>query len=217
MSNKKQKQKVIQTEDSIEALKGLPSSIGKSVSEESKNLMSDLWKQMLNPDAMPQKEANQPQTQKQGQKTGDLRPGEELSLKEEKKLAHIEPGIDYSREIVHIEKKIQAQENQETKIRIQEIIVEIKKLTKSSKELEVKFKEVQAMERVPQNAGKYHANFVEWVLSMIRSAREKVDSTLSWTTALHSKKKQRQYWALFKKHGTSFALSGERYAVTQTG
>lgn len=212
---KKPKQKIVQTEDSIEAIKGLGGAVKKTAVQESKNIVYDMWKQMLRPNELPQTKVKEPQ--KQPQKAGDLKPGEELSLKEEKKLAHIEPGIDYSREIVHSERKIQAQESHENKMRIQEIMLEIKKLTKSSKELEIKFKDVQ-LETVPQSAGKYHANFVEWVLSMLRSAREKVDTTLSWTTALHSKRKQRTYWSLYKKHGAiNFGLSGERVVATQAG
>lgn len=215
MSTKKQKRRTIQTEDSIEALKGLPSSVRKTVAQEGKNVVSDIWKQMLHPDALPQNEAKPQRTQVQ--KSGDLKPGEELSLKEEKQLQAIEPGINYSREIIHAERKIQAENTHETKVRIQEIIIEIKKLTKSSKELSIQFKDIEKMEQLPANAGKYHANFVEWVLSMVRSARERVDNAISWTSAMKSKKSQRTYWNLFKKHGTSFGLSGERTVATQVG
>lgn len=212
---KKPKQKVIQTEDSIEAFKGLPGEFQKAMAVEGRNLISGLWKQALKPSDLPETKAKEPQ--KTPQKAGDLRPGEELSLKEEKQVQRVEPGINYAREIIHAEKRIRTQDEHQTKVKIQEIVIEIKKLTKSSKELAVQFKDVQNLEHIPEDAGKYHANFVEWVLSMIRSAREKVDNTLSWTTALHSKRKQKQYWSLFKKHGTSFALSGERTAANQVG
>lgn len=215
LAMKKQKQKNAQTEDSIEALKGISGSIKKAAVQEGRNIIHDMWKQALRPSSMSQAEAKEPQ--KQPQKAGDLKPGEELSLKEEKKQLHIEPGIDYVREIVHAERKIQAEESHEIKMRMQEIIIEIKKLTKSSKELEVEFKDVQQIERIPQNAGKYHANFVEWLLSMVRGARERVDNAISWTSAIKGKKQQRQYWSLFKKHGTSFGLSGERVVATQVG
>lgn len=212
---KKTKQKVIQTEDSIEAFKGLPGEFQKAMAVEGRNLISGLWKQALRPSDLPETRAKD--SQKTPQKAGDLRPGEELNLKEEKQVQRVEPGINYAREIIHAERKVEAKEQHQTKMRIQEIIIEIKKLTKSSKELAVQFKDVQNLEHIPEGAGKYHANFVEWVLSMIRSAREKVDNTLSWTTALHSKKKQKSYWSLYKKHGTTFGLSGERAVAQQVG
>lgn len=210
---KKPKQKIIQTEDSIEALKGLPGSAKKVFTEQGKNVVNDIWRQMLRPDSMPESKANQPQ--RQAQKGGDLKPGEELNLKE--KLKAIEPAINYIQEIVHAERKVRTQDEHETKVRIQEIMFEIKKLTKSSKELAIEFKDIEKMEYVPQNAGKYHANFVEWVLSMVRSARERVDNAISWTNTLKSKRSQRTYWNMFKKHGTSFGLSGERVVATQAG
>lgn len=211
--SKKTKQKTIQTEDSIEALKRLPSDFKSAVTSEGKNIVSDLWKQVLKPGAMYENQAS-------SENSGELKPGEEVDLRKIEKqpqLQAIEPGINYAREIIEAGKHTEVKEQQQTKVRIQEIIIEIKRLTKSSKELAIQFKDVEKMEQMPANAGKYHTNFVEWVLSMIKSAREKVDNTLAWTTALKSKKSQKQYWALFKKHGTSFALSTERYAVTQTG
>lgn len=215
---KKQKQKITQTVDSIEAIKDLPSSLKKAAADEGKKVVADIWRTFLNPS--PKSEQSSKQNNQEvikHRKQGELTPGEEVDLRREKILAHVEPGIDYVREIVHAERKIQVKEEQETKVRIQEIVVEIRKLTISSKELAIQFKDVEKMEQVPVNAGKYHANFVEWVLSMIRGAREKVDNALSWTTALKSKKSQRQYWHLFKKHGTSFGLSGERVVATQVG
>ncbi len=215
---KKQKQKITQTVDSIEAIKDLPGSIKRAAADEGKKVVADIWKQFLNPNPKSAENSN-PENQEVSlhRKQGELTPGEEVDLRQEEQLAHVEPGIDYVREIVHAERKIQVKEEHETKVKIQEIIVEIRKLTSSSKELAIQFKDVEKMEQVPANAGKYHANFVEWMLSMIRGAREKVDNALSWTTALKSKKSQRQYWSLFKKHGTSFVLSAERYAVTQVG
>ena len=212
---KKTKQKIIQTEDSIEALKGLPGNVRKAMVEEGKNVVSDVWKRFLNPNPK-----SEQQNLQNTQNSRELKPGEEVDLRkkaEKPQLLPIEPGINYAREIIHAEKRIQTQNQHETKVRMQEIIIEIKKLTKSSKELSVQFRDIEKIDHIPANAGKYHENFVAWVLSMIRSAREKVDNTLSWTTALHGKKKQKQYWSLFKKHGTSFGLSSERVVATQVG
>lgn len=207
---KKQKQHPKQTVDSIEAIKDLGSEVKKTADDALKGAVSDLWKQMLGKGEYSQAGS------KDVRKQGDLKPGEELNLREEKKTVYVEPGVDYAREIIHGERKIEAKENQETKIKIQEILIEIKKLTASSKELEIQFKDI-SVEQIPQGAGKYHSNFVEWVLVMIRSARERVDHAVTWTGAIKGKKNQKQYWSLFKKHGTSFGLSGERMVATQVG
>lgn len=210
---KKQKHVVKQFVDQnpIEAFKDIGGTAKKATDEAVKGAVSDLWKQMLGKGEYAQTEAKDEKVQ------GELKPGEELDLRREKKVQAIEPGIDYAREIVHSERKIRAEESHESKMRMQEIIIEIKKLTKSSQELSAQFKDIEKIDYIPANAGKYHANFVEWVLSMVRSARERVDNAITWTTAIKGKKKQKQYWSLFKKHGTSFGLSGERVVSTQVG
>lgn len=205
---KKQKHIVKQSVDSIEAIKDIPKEIKNTLLDQAgKDLVSDLWSQMLGTE-------DKHQTKPRG---GDLEPGQELDLRQEKKTAVIEPGLEYVREIIHAEKRVQTENQNENKARIQEILIEIKELLKKSKELEIEFKDVEKLDKIPADAGKYHKNFVEWVLSMIMTARKRVESAVNWTQALKSKKNQKQYWSLFKKHGTSFGLSGERVVATQVG
>jgi len=159
--------------------------------------------------------------------TGDLMEGEDLILKPSIKddvtpqennrpKLDIEPGIDYGRELLHGYRKIAQENTQEISKKIQEIIVELKRLTVSSKELQIEFKEVAIEQRVV-NPGKYHASFFEWVLSAIKLARMKVEDSGAWLSVSKSKKAKREYWAMFKKHGTTFGLSNERVVATQTG
>lgn len=201
------KQKAVkQTIDSPEYVKSIPSEIKNTLVDElGKGMISDFWEQILGSKNDAQKQA----------KSGDLQPGQEIDFKREKTVL-VESGISYSREIIHAEKKIQAQSEQKDRARIQELLIEIKALIGKSKELQIEFKDVQ-VEQIPQSAGKYHTAFVEWVLSLIRSARERVDTAVSWTNAMKSRKGQKQYWSLFKKHGTSFGLSSERVVATQVG
>ncbi len=158
---------------------------------------------------------------KQGKHTkGDLQEGEEINLKEltEKKQEkrEVEPGIDYSREIVHVAERAVSQENRELELQLRELMAEIKKLTDSSKELQIQFKEV-AVEQHAAKPGKYHKAFFSWLLSIVRNARMKVEDSNAWLTAMHSKKKSREYGAMAKKHGTTFTLNNERTVATQVG
>lgn len=204
---KKQKQtKQYVDQNPIEAFKDLGSSVAKSFTEDlGKEVVSDLWAQLL---------GGKEESKKA--KSGDLKPGEELNLKEDKKPQHAEPGINYAREIIYAEKNEAVLEKQEIRVQIQQIQIELKQIVKSSKELQVEFKDV-AVENMPENVGKLHLNFFEWVLSQLRRARMRIEDSAQWKTALSSKKGQRQYWTLFKKHGTSFGLSGERVVATQVG
>lgn len=191
--------------------------IGASVMESAKNdlargLVTDLWDQMLGTEIG--KENTTRQT------SGDLKEGQEITLKKqpkkEDKKPQIEAGWDYTGEIIHAEKRISQTENRELSARVSEIMIELKKLTSSSKELEAVFREI-TVEQKPVNPGKYHLNFFEWMLSAIRSARMKIEDSKNWASLFASKKGKKEYWSLFKKHGTSFGLSGERTPATQTG
>lgn len=154
--------------------------------------------------------------------SGELSEGQELDLSKQKKVqketppSYTEPAYDYRREIIHGEKRIQQENHNIIQMQIKEIIVELKKLTSASKELEIEFKDT-AVAEVPVNPGKYHLNFFEWVLAAIRTARMRVEDSANWLTMFASKKKKRQYWGMFKKHGTTFGLSNERVVATQTG
>ena len=188
----------------VEAFRDLGGAVATSfVKDLGKDIVGDLWGQLLG-----------------GKKqAGDLSEGQEIDFKQmayEKQLRQVEPGIDYGREIIYAEKRASEKSQHEVKIQIQEILVEIKKLSKTTKELEIEFREV-TLETMPVNPGKFHLNFFEWVLSQIRRARMRIEDSAHWMSALKSKKNSRQYWSLFKKHGTSFGLSGERIAATQVG
>jgi len=219
MAQRKFKSKSNIDQNPIEAIRD----IGRGVVESAKNdfakgLVTELWDQMLGTEIG---KASTPHA------SGDLQEGQEISLNKkktdqnaEKSQEEIKPrvevGWDYTAEIIHAEKRISQTENRELNARVSEIIIELKKLAHSSKELEIAFRDI-SVEQAPIMAGKYHLNFFEWMLSTIRSARMKMEDSANWASLFASKKGKREYWSLFKKHGTSFGLSGERTPATQTG
>jgi len=156
--------------------------------------------------------------------SGDLVEGQEIELvrrqqqieKQAAKIASIEAGYDYKNEILHFEQK-ETQENQnQTSSHIQEILVEIKQLSNSVKELEVEVKDV-AMDAVPVKAGKYHESFFDYLLTILKNARLRVENSANWMHALSGKKAKKGYWENAKKHGTSYSLSADRVVAQQVG
>lgn len=156
---------------------------------------------------------------------GDLTEGQEIELKKSpasenrekaRQMPDIDPGIDYKREILRGERAIIQENSREIEVKIQEIIIELKRLTQTSTVLQAEFKEVTVEQRI-EKPGKYHLSFFEWVLIMVRAARVKVEDSGAWLEMFKSKKAQKQYWNMFKKHGTTFGLSNERVVATQTG
>lgn len=201
----------------VESWKDIPSGIAQSlVNDVGKAGVGDLWNQLLG--------AGGYEKQPSSQQTGELQEGEELSLaaisrKQEvrpQKSLDIEPGIDYRRDLLYGEKRITQENTQVIQVKIQEIVIELKRLTASSKILQAEFKEITVEQRV-EKPGKYHLSFFEWMLVVVRQARLKVEDAGAWLSATYAKKAKRNYWAMFKKHGTTFGLSGERVVATQTG
>lgn len=153
------------------------------------------------------------------QSQGEMREGEEIDLKKQEKkeqVKHVEPAYNYAERIIHGEKRIHAEDGREIAVKIEEIMIELKKIVESSKELQVEFRQV-TIEQAPQKPGKYHLNFVEWLLQNVQQIRLRIEDSSAWLAMFKSKKDKRQYWNMFKKHGTSFGLSNERNVATQVG
>jgi hypothetical protein len=186
--------------------------IKQAIKDEAQAEINTLWRQLLRPTKEMTKEDIKQPVNEGPVKTGDLSEGEELIFSKQE----IQPAIDYVNEILHSQEKTTQKENQELRVKIEEITIELKKLSKSSKELELTFRDVD-VETLPQAPGKYHLNFFEWILITIRNTRMRVEESASWIGVVSGKKAKKDYWALAKKHGTSYMLSGERVVAQQVG
>lgn len=194
------------------------STVKDDVLEES---VTSAWSQLLGGKA---KDAGESAGREEIAMSGDLIEGQEIELikkqqrieKEANRLASIEAGYDYKNEILHFEQKESRESQAQTSSRVQEILVEIKQLSKSVKELEVEVKDV-AMDVVPVKAGKYHESFFDYLLAVIRNAKIRVENSANWLQVLSGKKAKKGYWDLAKKHGTSYSLSADRVVSQQVG
>jgi hypothetical protein len=182
--------------------------IKKALTQEAKMDLNSAWEMMLGVGSF--------------KLSGDMVEGQEIDLRAKKEQGkqkaekRAEGGIDYVSEILHGEKRITRREQGELTNKIDQLIDELHKLAKSSKTLETQFKEV-VVEQRPVTPGKYHLNFFEWMLSVVRAASVKVEESGNWLSVMGAKKSKKDYWGMAKKHGTSFSLSGERVVSTQVG
>jgi hypothetical protein len=213
----KQRERVVNN-DSYESADGLGSGLINAFKNDvAKGISNDLWEQLL---ATSDKENNEKAP------AGDMAEGQEISFKKKKAqqeakktqetVKRVDAGIDYAREIIHAERRIRAEGNQVLSVRIEEIVIELKRLTKESKALESQFREVTAMV-MPKEVGKYHQNFFEWMLTVVKTARMRVENAEQWLKTVSGKGKKKDFWGMYKKHGTSFGLSSERGVAQQTG
>ena len=105
---------------------------------------------------------------------------------------------------------------QETKTQLESIRKELQMLSKSIKGFHQEVE--KAIMEMPVNPGVYHINFFEQLRSFLQSLRETLDNSSTWLAAFSANsKKKKGYWGKYKKHGTTFGLSSERTASTQSG
>ena len=122
----------------------------------------------------------------------------------------------YFREIIAAPQRAENEDRQQLSAQIEEIRIEIKKLKDASAEMDIVFREVST-KKTPEKPGKYHLNFYEWVFITIRNAREKMDEVNTLGSMVGNRKREKQYMAMAKKHGTSFTLHHDRAIARQAG
>jgi hypothetical protein len=202
MKTSKKQYKPITEENTIEAIRHISKDVSSDLKNVGTGVVSELWDTLL-----------------QGRREGDLLEGQEIDLRKAEKPKEQpkkEAAMNYFREIAQAEKTVRREDESALRAQIEEIQLEIRKLIDSTTELKIQFKEVTVEQNI-KNPGKYHRTFYEWFLSTLRNWRQNVEDAGQWLSALKSKRKAKTYWNMFKKHGTSFGLSGERVASTQVG
>ena len=78
---------------------------------------------------------------------------------------------------------------------------------------EVEIASIQA----PVNPGVYHVIFFEKLLEFIKSFRRKIEDAGVWLHASNEKALKKNYWGLYKKHGSKFLLSPDHYLQRSAG
>ncbi len=73
------------------------------------------------------------------------------------------------------------------------------------------------IEQPEHQAGIYHKNRLQTLVESIQKLMTNPDDGLTWFREAGKRKKQMGFWGGYKKHGTTFGLSSERTAATQSG
>jgi hypothetical protein len=120
-------------------------------------------------------------------------------------------------ENIHREEKILfSQKERVTQNQVESLKNEIKGLAKATGDL-AKEAEIAAIQEAPF-AGTYHVNFFERLSRIIKNLRSQVQESSMWLASWNKKaSKRNSYWGQFKKSGSKFMLSADRYMSTQAG
>jgi hypothetical protein len=198
--------KPINTDSFLEAIRSLGSSTGQAAGGEIKDLSGRAWKQLAgNWSDFP--DLGNGQIPGMGADRG--------FWQEEKESRHKKQAFFERQKSIH-EKIVFTKADQQTKMQIQALQDELKKMAASTHNLA---REVQvAVMQAPVNPGVYHQSFFEKLRLTIREIKKRIDQSASWLGAMNSKgKKQSHYWSQVGKSGTKYMLSQERYMQTSAG
>lgn len=152
--------------------------------------------------------------------SGDIHAGESLEFsdllsgKHEENLK-LKNQIAYERRLNQEEKQVSEKKTNELKVQLQALMQEIQYLAKTTQGLGEKV-EVAVMQ-APAQPGVYHLVFFEKIIEFIRNFRKNIDSASTWLGASNKRAEKKNFWAMYKKKGSSFLLSGESYSQRSAG
>ncbi len=193
----------------LESLKDIGSGVTSSLNTDLLGGISkDLLEQILNRKS-PNKKAS-----------GDIHAGESLEFsdllsgKHEENLK-LRNQISFERRLTQEEKVVSEKRTNELKVQLQTLMQEVQYLAKTTQSLGEEV-EVAAMQ-APAQPGIYHLIFFEKIIEFIRNFRKNIDSASVWLGASNKRAEKKNFWAMYKKKGSSFLLSGESYSQRSAG
>jgi hypothetical protein len=140
--------------------------------------------------------------------SNELRQNQELHIPE-----HEQPAA-YARPELIRRTAVRAEEK-DLNVKIDAVRKELAALSASIKSLNTQIE--KTVQEIPVQPGIYHLNFYERLKVILMHLRQSIDDSRTWLECWTNKKKQKMFWGLYKKHGTSFGLSSERTVATSAG
>jgi len=209
--DKGQKQKnlkAVRQQNVLESLKDIGSSAVKTIKTDIlEGAQQDILDQIFG--ARPQKKYS-----------GEISVGESLELDEVftgkyEDKRKLEAQLILERKLREEEKILVERTGRDLKLRLHAITQEVIALAQSTQDLGDEI-EIAAMQ-APANPGVYHLVFFEKLLDFIKSFRKKIESAGVWLHASNKRAEKRNFWGVYKKHGSKFLLSPDHYLQRSAG
>ena len=152
--------------------------------------------------------------------TGELTPGETLELtevfsgdREAKKKEKVQ--IAFERSLLQEESRRVEEKSNQLKLQLHALMQEVYALAQSTQGLgeEIEVASMQA----PVNPGVYHIVFFEKLLDFVKSFRKKIDNAGIWMHASNKRAEKKNFWSIYKKHGSKFLLAPDHYLQRSAG
>ncbi len=159
-------------------------------------------------------------TEPQKKYSGELTPGRFLEIEEvlsgkEAETQQLRAKLELEKKLREEEKRRIEEKGEELKLRLHALIQEVYQLAKTTQGLgqEVKTASFEA----PVNPGVYHLIFFEKLLEFIRSFRKKIEEASIWLRATNKRAEKKNFWGVYKKHGSKFLLAPDHYLQRSAG
>ncbi len=191
----------------IESLKDLGNDFGAQSADLLKSTSEDFFKELVGIQPTPQR-------------SGEIKVGEsvemdaDVSVKEDENKK-LRAQIALERNLVAEESRVSTEKMNELRVQLQVITAEIAKLAASAGNLATQT-EIAAIQ-VPENPGVYHIIFFEKILEFLKDFRKKIDQAAVWLESANKRAQKKNYWAMYKKKGSSFLLSPDHYLSRSAG
>ena len=203
VDNKRKNKKVVRHDSILEALRGIGQSTGSSFKKDLvKKVPEDAAEMFFRPQRF----------------QGELKPNESVNVdpRESEIRSSFERRLRQQDVVRRQEFQVYSAQKEVDKKRVEALQAEVIELAKGIENFDKEVKVAAIQQTV--NPGVYHEAFFTKLISFIKSLRKKVNDASAWlSTANKRAKKQPYYWRQFKKSGTKFMLSQERYMSTQAG
>ena len=201
-------QKIITQRNVLESLKDLGTGTAKTVKKDLLEASGeDFFRQLLG-------------TKAEKKYTGEITPGESLELNEvysgkRQENEKLRGQIELERRLREEEKSRIQEKGNELKIQLHALMQEVYELAKTTQGLghEVEAASMQA----PVNPGVYHVIFFEKLLEFMKSFRKKIEDAQIWLHASNKRAEKKNFWSIYKKHGSKFLLSPDHYLQRSAG
>lgn len=205
--NKAKLVKQLRRANVLESLKDIGGSTGKSVKEDLlKQSSAEFFRQLLGTDRQ--------------KFSGDIAPGETIEINQvfagkQEQISKQKGQVALERRLLEEERIIIEKKTGELRLQLHAISQEVLELAKSTQGLseEVKVAAMQA----PIEPGEYHVVFFEKLLEFIKGFRKKIEDAAIWLHATNKRAERKNYWAMYKKKGSSFLLAPDHYLQRSAG
>lgn len=195
MATAKKKQTISNKDSALEQLRDLGTDVVKSTQSD---LVAGVASGILNDLFAP--------------KSQDLKPNQEVLVSSETTLRPRQPEIQRPEFVLFTAQEANlAHEVEAVRSELKRTVEELKELNTAVVEVE------KAVALTPVKIGKYHLSFFGKLRAILKLFRQQVSESRVWLEASFAKKRKKQYWSMFKKHGTTFGLSSERAIASQAG